>query len=95
MLKKLVKATMQRDIFLIVCVDIILAWGCILLAFSHNADTVISQKLGIVVIGGMVNPSTNRSFKKLLTKYSNKFIITKIMTWRKSSKLFSLKVQVD
>ncbi|MDP4147588.1 MAG: efflux RND transporter permease subunit, partial [Bacillota bacterium] len=29
------------------------------LAFSHNADTVISQTLGIVVIGGMVTSTIN------------------------------------
>jgi multidrug efflux pump subunit AcrB len=29
------------------------------LAFSHNADTVISQTLGIVVIGGMITSTIN------------------------------------
>ena len=29
------------------------------LAFSHDADTVISQTLGIVVIGGMVTSTIN------------------------------------
>lgn len=29
------------------------------LALSHNADTVISQTLGIVVIGGMITSTIN------------------------------------
>lgn len=54
------------------------------LAFSHNADTVISQTLGIVVIGGMITSSINSFiiipiiYEWLHKKYAhNKIDVTK------------------